>query len=121
MSFRTAAVAAGLLALSVQGSHAQFSDGVVRIGVLNDQSGIYADMAGPGSVVAAQIAVEEFGGKIGNVPIEIVRGDHQNKSDIGLTMARKWLDTEGVDMIADIPNSSISLAIVNLVRRGSVR
>ncbi|MBR1219777.1 ABC transporter substrate-binding protein [Bradyrhizobium sp. U87765 SZCCT0131] len=116
MSFRMAALAAGLLALSSQSSHAQFSDGVLRIGVLNDQSGIYADMAGPGSVVAAQIAVEEFGGKIGNVPIEIVRGDHQNKSDIGLTMARKWLDTEGVDMIADIPNSSISLAIVNLVR-----
>jgi branched-chain amino acid transport system substrate-binding protein len=84
--------------------------------VLNDQAGIYADMAGPGSVVAAQIAVDEFGGKIGNVPIEIIRGDHQNKPDIGLNIARKWLDADGVDMIADIPNSSISLAISALVK-----
>ena len=116
MNLRLAALALGSLALSAQASHAQFSDNVLRIGVLNDQAGIYADMAGPGSVVAAQIAVDEFGGKIGNVPIEIIRGDHQNKPDIGLNIARKWLDADGVDMIADIPNSSISLAISALVK-----
>lgn len=116
MQVKTMAVAIGALVLSAQVSQAQFSDNVLRIGVLNDQSGIYADMAGPGSVVAAQIAVDEFGGKIGNVPIEIIRGDHQNKPDIGLNIARKWLDTDGVDLIADIPNSSISLAISGLVR-----
>ncbi|SEF45491.1 ABC transporter substrate-binding protein [Bosea lathyri] len=116
MNLRLAALALGSLALSAQASQAQFSDNVLRIGVLNDQAGIYADMAGPGSVVAAQIAVDEFGGKIGNVPIEIIRGDHQNKPDIGLNIARKWLDADGVDMIADIPNSSISLAISALVK-----
>jgi branched-chain amino acid transport system substrate-binding protein len=116
MKLGLAALALGSLALSAQASHAQFSDNVLRIGVLNDQAGIYADMAGPGSVVAAQIAVDEFGGKIGNVPIEIIRGDHQNKPDIGLNIARKWLDADGVDMIADIPNSSISLAISALAK-----
>lgn len=116
MKFATITGACALLAMSCAGAQAQFSDNTVRIGVLNDQSGIYADMAGPGSVVAAQIAVEEFGGKIGNTPIEIVKGDHQNKPDIGLNIARKWLDADGVDMIADIPNSSISLALTTLVR-----
>lgn len=116
MKFATITGACALLALSCAGAQAQFSGNTVRIGVLNDQSGLYADMAGPGSVVAAQIAVEEFGGKIGNIPIEIVKGDHQNKPDIGLNIARKWLDADGVDMIADIPNSSISLALTTLVR-----
>lgn len=116
MKITKLANACALLLFSATAAQAQFSGDVVRIGVLNDQSGIYADMAGPGSVVAAQIAVEEFGGKIGKTPIEIVRGDHQNKPDIGLNIARKWLDADGVDMIADIPNSSISLALSTLVR-----
>ncbi|WP_332689216.1 ABC transporter substrate-binding protein [Bosea sp. (in: a-proteobacteria)] len=114
-SILAATVATGLALVPLSAS-AEFSGNVLRIGVLNDQSGIYADMAGPGSVVAARIAVEEFGGKIGGVPIEIVSGDHQNKPDIGLNIARKWLDADGVDVIADIPNSSISLAISALVR-----
>ncbi|MDE1568602.1 ABC transporter substrate-binding protein [Aquabacter sp. P-9] len=110
-------MAVGSLSLvAASTAQAQFTDGVLRIGVLNDQSGIYADMAGPGSVVAAKMAVEEFGGKIGNTPIEVIVGDHQNKPDVGLNIARKWLDVDGVDMIADIPNSSISLAIVQLVK-----
>lgn len=106
----------GLSLAATSAARAQFSDGVIRIGVLNDQNGIYADMAGPGSVAAARIAVEQIGGKIGNTPIEIIVGDHQNKPDIGLNIARKWLDVDGVDMIADIPNSSISLALVQLVK-----
>lgn len=111
-----AVTAAAGLALFPLSASAEFSGNVLRIGVLNDQSGIYADMAGPGSVAAARIAVEEFGGKVGGVPIEIVSGDHQNKPDIGLNIARKWLDTDGVDAIADIPNSSIALAISVLVK-----
>ncbi|QRG09321.1 ABC transporter substrate-binding protein [Xanthobacter dioxanivorans] len=116
MHHRWIALAAGCLSLMAGPASAEFTGGVLRIGVLNDQSGIYADMAGPGSVVAAKIAVEQFGGKIGNVPIEIVTGDHQNKPDVGLNIARQWLDVGGVDMIADIPNSSIALALSGLVK-----
>jgi branched-chain amino acid transport system substrate-binding protein len=109
-------LAAGFGLFASPGAHAQFTGNVLKIGVLNDQAGIYADMAGPGSVAAAQIAVDEFGGKIGNVPIEIIRGDHQNKPDVGVSVARKWLEADGVDMIVDIPNSAIALAISTLVR-----
>lgn len=110
------ALLAGCAVLAAAPAHAEFTGGVVRIGVLNDQSGIYADMAGPGSVEAAKIAVEEFGGKVGGVPVEVVFGDHQNKPDVGLNIARQWLDVGGVDMIADITNSSIALAVANLVK-----
>ena len=110
------ALLAGCALLAAAPAHAEFTGGVVRIGVLNDQSGIYADMAGPGSVEAARIAVEEFGGKVGGVPVEVVFGDHQNKPDVGLNIARQWLDVGGVDMIADITNSSIALAVASLVK-----
>ncbi|MFG1300617.1 ABC transporter substrate-binding protein [Xanthobacter sp. V3C-3] len=110
------ALLAGCAVLAAVPAHAEFTGGVVRIGVLNDQSGIYADMAGPGSVEAARIAVEEFGGKVGGVPVEVVFGDHQNKPDVGLNIARQWLDVGGVDMIADLTNSSIALAVASLVK-----
>ncbi|MFG1343535.1 ABC transporter substrate-binding protein [Xanthobacter autotrophicus DSM 431] len=110
------AFVAGCAMLAAAPAHAEFTGGVIRIGVLNDQSGIYADMAGPGSVEAARIAVEEFGGKVGNVPVEVVFGDHQNKPDVGLNIARQWLDVGGVDMIADLTNSSIALAVASLVK-----
>ncbi|MFG1466315.1 ABC transporter substrate-binding protein, partial [Xanthobacter sp. DSM 24535] len=110
------ALAAGCVAVAPVPARAEFTGGVVRIGVLNDQSGIYADMAGPGSVEAAKIAIEQFGGKVGNIPIEIVVGDHQNKPDVGLNIARQWLDVGGVDMIVDIPNSAIALAVAGLVK-----
>jgi ABC-type branched-subunit amino acid transport system substrate-binding protein len=80
--------------LHVPLAHAAMSDNVIRIGVLNDRSGAYADLGGEGSVIAAKMAAEEFGSAIGGVPVEIVSADHQNKPDIGLGIVRRWFDTE---------------------------
>lgn len=88
----------------------------IRIGVLNDQSGVYADYQGIGSVFAAQLAVEDMGGKVNGVPVEVITADHQNSADTGSTIARKWLDQDGVDVIADVPNSAIAFAVSQLVR-----
>src|SRR5262245_39631656 len=77
----------------------------IRIAVLNDQSGVYADVAGPGSVTAARLAVEDFGGRVGSTPIEIVFADHQNRPDVGGSIARQWFDRDGVSLIIDIPTS----------------
>jgi branched-chain amino acid transport system substrate-binding protein len=89
---------------------------VVKIGVLNDQSGLYADLAGPGSVVAARMAVEDFGGKVLGKPVEIVVADHQNKADIGAAIARQWFDVDKVDMAIDFANSSVALAVEQLAK-----
>ena len=105
-----------VVATAAHAQNARFSDGVIRIGVLNDQSGPYADLAGEGSVVAARMAAEEFGNKIHGVPIEIVSADHQNKPDVGAAIARKWYDADGVDVIVDITNSAVSSAVNNLVK-----
>src|SRR2546423_8192076 len=96
---------------------AQVSDDVVKIGVLNDQSSIFADLSGPGSVVAARLAVEDFGGTVLGKKIEIVAADHQNKPDVGLAVASRWFDAEQVDMIVDVPVSSIALAVQELARQ----
>lgn len=89
----------------------------IRIAVLNDQSGAYADYQGIGSVVAAQLAAEDMGGKVGGTPVEVITADHQNSPDIGSAIARRWLDSDGVDAIADVPNSAIALAVNELVRQ----
>jgi branched-chain amino acid transport system substrate-binding protein len=86
-------------------------DGPVKIGVLNDQSGIYADLAGPGSVEAARMAIEDFGGNALGKPVELVAADHQNKADVGAAIARTWYDQDGVDMTVDFSNSSVALAV----------
>ena len=86
-----------------------------KIGVLNDMSSVYADYQGIGSVIAAQMALEDSRQVIG-VPAEIVSADHQNKPDIGLSIARRWFDTEGVDVILDVPNSAVALAVAQLCR-----
>lgn len=99
-----------------QPAAAQVSDNVVRIGVLNDQSGLYADLAGPGSTLAAQMAVEDFGGSVLGKPVEIVSGDHQNKPDIASSLARRWIDNERVDAIVDIPHSASALAVLGVAR-----
>ncbi|MDP4022790.1 ABC transporter substrate-binding protein [Methylobacterium sp. NEAU 140] len=91
-----------------------FSGGVVRIGILNDQSGLYAEFGGAGSVEAARMAVEDFGGKVGGVPIEIVTADHQNKPDIASGIARQWYDRDGVDAIMELTTSSVALAVQGL-------
>jgi branched-chain amino acid transport system substrate-binding protein len=97
-------------------ARADFSDGVIKIGVLNDASGLYADLAGKGSLIAAQMAVDEVGGKIGKTPIELVYADHQNKPDIGSGIVRQWIDSDHVDAIADVPTSSVALAVAKVVQ-----
>lgn len=91
--------------------NAKISGDVVKIGVLSDMSGVYSDIGGKGSVVAAQMAVDTFGGKILGKPIEVVSADHQNKPDIGAGKAREWFDTQGVDLIVDVPNSGVAIAV----------
>src|SRR5262249_14819076 len=88
----------------------------IRLGVLNDMSGVYSDDQGPGSLLAAQMAVEDAGGKVAGKPVEAIGGDHQNKTDIGVQIARRWIDTEGVTLILDIPNSAIALAVSEITR-----
>src|SRR5438105_11497625 len=100
-----------LLALSVSSAHPQSK--TAKIGILNDQSGVYADDQGIGSVIAAQLAVEDFP-KGSGVAVEVTTADHQNKVDIGTVIARRWLEREGVDMIIDVPNSAIALGVNTL-------
>jgi branched-chain amino acid transport system substrate-binding protein len=83
----------------------------IRLGVLNDQSGLYADLGGAGSVIAARMAVADMGGQVGGRPIEVLIGDHQNKAEIGATIARKWFDLDQVSMVAGFDNSSVALAV----------
>src|SRR5438477_12047267 len=101
---------------SATAARAEFSGKTIKIGVLNDQSGLYKDLAGPGSVTAAKMAAEEFGNKIGDTPIEIVFADHQNKPDVGSAIARQWYDVDGVDVIVDVPTSSVALAIAQITK-----
>jgi len=83
----------------------------LKIGVLNDMSGLYSDYQGIGSVIAAQMAVDDFSKPLG-VPVEIVSADHQNKVDVGAAIARKWFDSDHVDVIMDLPNSAVALAVI---------
>jgi len=96
------------------GASAQVSDDVVRIGVLNDQSGLYADLGGQGSVVAALMAVEDTGGSVLGKPVEIIFADHQNKADIGMAVARRWFETAAVDMAIGFDNYAVALAVEQL-------
>ncbi|HET6958284.1 MAG TPA: ABC transporter substrate-binding protein [Vicinamibacterales bacterium] len=88
----------------------------VKIGVLTDMSSLYADLTGPGSVVAAQMAVEDFGAAAKGLKVEIVSADHQNKADVGSQTARQWYDVDKVDMITDVPNSAVALAVNQITR-----
>jgi ABC-type branched-subunit amino acid transport system substrate-binding protein len=111
----------GSLASTYSGTgNAQISDDLVRIGVLNDQSGLYADFGGPGSVIAARMAVEDFGGKVLDKPIDVVIGDHQSKADIGAAIARQWFDVDKVDMAIGFDNSSVALAVEQVHFRKTV-
>ena len=91
-------------------------DKVVKIGVLNDQTGLYADLGGPGSTLAAQMAVEDSGLTKKGWTIDVISGDHQNKPDIGVGIARKWFDEDKVDVIADVPNSGVALALAPVAK-----
>src|SRR3984957_13996213 len=97
-------------------ARAEISDNVVRVGVLNDISGIFQDTNGMGSVEAARMAAEDFNGGDKNIKVEIVHADHQNKADVGSAIVRKWLDVDGVDAVVDVPNSAVGLTINSLLR-----
>ncbi|HEY0439740.1 MAG TPA: ABC transporter substrate-binding protein [Xanthobacteraceae bacterium] len=112
---------AALVALfSVSGASAQISGDTVKIGVITDHNGFLASISGRGSVLAAKMAIEDFGGKVLGKPIELVDADHQNKPDIASGIARKWIDADGVDMIADLTNSSVALAVQSVAKEKNV-
>jgi branched-chain amino acid transport system substrate-binding protein len=110
----------GLIALAVAlasaSAQAQVTDGVIKIGVMNDMSGTYKDLSGQGSVVAARMAVEDFGAAAKGMKVEIVGADHQNKPDVGSNVVRTWIDNDKVDVIVDVPTSSVALAVNEIVR-----
>ena len=97
-------------------AQAQVSNDVVKIGVLTDLSGPYSDLAGPGSVLAVKMAVEDFGGKVLGKPIEVVSADHQNKGDIAANKAREWIDRDNVDLIIDLVSTSTALAVMKVAK-----
>lgn len=100
---------------------AQQSGNAIKIGVLNDQSGLYAEFGGAGSVAAAKMAVEDFGGTVLGRRIEVLSADHQNKPDVASNIARQWLDVDGVEVFADLTNSAVSLAVQHIAReRGKI-
>ena len=110
-SFVTGLALAGAWPASSFGQSAK----AVKIGVLNDMSSVYADYQGIGSVIAVRMALEDDNHNVG-MPVDLVSADHQNKPDIGLSIARRWFDTEGVDVIMDVPNSAVALAVAQLCR-----
>src|SRR4026209_167879 len=113
-SFRNFVVLGALLASSP--AVAQYTDGVIKIGVMNDMSGTYSDLSGQGSVTAARMAVEDFGAAAKGMKVEIVGGDHQNKPDVGSNIVRTWIDRDQVDVFVDVPTSSVALAVNEIVR-----
>ncbi len=113
-----AAILAAIAAFVASGgaARAQISDDVVKIGVLTDMSSLYADATGKGSLAAVQMAVADYGGKVKGKPVEVIAADHQNKPDVGVSIARNWYDNEKVDAIFDVPTSSVALPISALTR-----
>jgi branched-chain amino acid transport system substrate-binding protein len=109
----SAAFAAALLATT---AIAQAADGPVKIGVLTDMSSLYSDSGGKGSQIAAEMAAEDFGGSVLGQKIQVIGADHQNKADVGANIARDWYDNGGVDVISDVPNSAVALAVQQITR-----
>jgi branched-chain amino acid transport system substrate-binding protein len=105
---------AALTVLTAAAADAQISGNVVKIGVINDQSSLYADITGQGSVLAARLAVEDA--KLQGITVEVVFADHQNKPDVGTSLVRQWFDRDGVDAVADVPTSSVALAVNEVVK-----
>ncbi len=117
MTMRKFLAAAAAVALSAGGAQAQqWTDGTIKLGVLNDMSGLYADLTGIGSVIAARMAIEDFGAAKKGMKVEVVGADHQNKPDVGSSIVKKWLDEDKVDVIVDVPTSSVALAVNEIVR-----
>jgi branched-chain amino acid transport system substrate-binding protein len=110
-TFLTTTVAGLAIVVASPGMAQQISDDVVRIGILTDLSGVYADFGGEGAVEAARMAVEDHGGKVLGKPVEVISADHQNKTDVAASKAREWFDTQGVDVIAESLNSAVAIAV----------
>ena len=102
---------AAALGVSTMPAQAQLSGDMVKIGVMTDMTGVYGDLGGQGSVIAAQMAIDDFGGKVLGKPIQLISADHQNKADLAASKAREWFDRDGVDMITDLLNSAVALAV----------
>lgn len=113
ISCRMLAVA---LAMVAGPSLAQISDGVVRLGVINDQSGVFSALGGPGSAVAVQMAVEDLKAELGNIKVEVLVADHQNKADLGVTIVRRWFDVDKVDVVLDVTNSAVALGVQSVIK-----
>jgi len=113
---RLISLAALAIAFACGSAQAQYTDGTIKIGVMNDMSGLYADLTGSGSVVAARMAVEDFGAAAKGLKVEIVGADHQNKPDVGSNIVRTWIDVDKVDVIVDVPTSSVALAVSEIVK-----
>jgi branched-chain amino acid transport system substrate-binding protein len=116
MRFKTLLLVTALAGLAAGAAQAQVS---VKIGVLNDRSGLYSDLTGEGSVVAAKMAVEDFKAAEKGIKVDIISADHQNKPDVGSSIARQWYDQDGVDVIVDVPASSVGLAVAQVSREKS--
>ncbi len=114
---KTSLIAAACSAFMSMHAGAQVTDNVVKIGVLTDMAGVTADITGKGSLVAAQMAVQEFGSTVLGKPIQVISGDHQHKNDLGASIARQWYDTDKVDVIVDVPNSAIALAVQGIAKQ----
>jgi branched-chain amino acid transport system substrate-binding protein len=116
MKNKIAALLLGTALTLATGNMAFAQDKIVKIGALSDQSGIYSDLGGPGSTLAAQMAVEDSGMTAKGWKIDIISGDHLNKPDVGVNIARQWFDVDKVDIIVDVPNSGVALAVSNIVK-----
>jgi branched-chain amino acid transport system substrate-binding protein len=116
MKLKTLLLATALAGLVAGAAQAQVN---VKIGVLNDRSGLYSDLTGEGSVIAARMAVEDFKAAEKGIKVDIVSADHQNKPDVGSSIARQWYDQDGVDVIVDVPTSSVGLAVAQVSREKS--
>jgi branched-chain amino acid transport system substrate-binding protein len=113
---RLISLSALAMALGCGAAQAQYTDDTIKIGVMNDMSGTYADLSGQGSVLAARMAVEDFGAAAKGMKVQIIGADHQNKPDVGSNVVRSWIDTDKVDVIVDVPTSSVALAVNEIVR-----
>jgi len=115
---RTLIAAAVAATLTTAGTaSAQVSDGVIKIGVMSDMSSLYSDIGGPGSVAAARMAIEDFGAVKKGMKVEVLAADHQNKADVGSSIANQWYDVDKVDAIFDVPTSSVALAINEITKK----
>src|SRR5262249_48777945 len=113
---RTLVGLAVVAALGAGAAQAQISDGVIKIGVLSDMSSLYTDLAGARAVVAAKMRVEDSGIEKRGYKVEVISADHQNKPDVGSAIARRWYDTDKVDVIVDVPNSGVALAVNQITK-----